>query len=74
MAYKEWLYQIVDQYRDPSSPSYDKAFADEMTNLSYASPLKGLPQRDGVPLYEAIFFNNWNDANINRALIAALAA
>jgi GNAT superfamily N-acetyltransferase len=74
LAYKQWLYQIVEQYRDPNSPYYDKAFADELTNLSYASPLKGLTQREGVPLYEALFFNNWNDTNINRDLIASVAA
>lgn len=74
LVYKEWLYRQVESYRDPTSPYYDPAFDRLMSSIGESIPLKGYPAREGVPLYEALFFNNWQSDNINPMLIQAVAA
>jgi hypothetical protein len=62
--YKEWLYKTIEAQRD-SNKAYDQLWID----LSYALPMKGYDQREGVPLYEAVLFGNFRSDLIPPTLI-----
>lgn len=63
LFYKTWFYTQVVALKD-SDPDFERL----LTELSYAIPAKGYVQRQGVPLFEAVFFNNWNPAFIPESL------
>ena len=57
MALKLWIYDYIKQ-QEQADPDFERL----MTKLSYStSPLQGAPSNPtGVPLWEAIFFGNFN--------------
>ncbi len=57
---KTYLYGIIASKRDETSPNYDPALDDFLTDLGRAIPLAGKDAREGVPLYEALFFGQFN--------------
>lgn len=62
---KEWFYANI-QGAEKADPNFHAL----MTDLSYSLPGKTPGhQLRGVPLYEAIFFNNWNTAYIPKELL-----
>jgi hypothetical protein len=55
VALKTWLYSTIENARED-----DAAFDELLTELSYSFPMPGGGYRDGVVLYEAVFFGNFN--------------
>jgi hypothetical protein len=60
---KTWLYQSIETARD-QNPDLDALFDD----LSLSYPMDGGGPREGVVLYEALFFGNFNEQYIPLSL------
>lgn len=65
--YKIWLFQQIEAER-AHSPQYNKMWA----ALGRAVPERGFVHREGVPLYDAILFNNFNSQYIPNEVIDAV--
>jgi hypothetical protein len=65
MEAKTWFYNRIS-----SLAASDPAFASMMEDLSFSIPAKGDTQRLGVPLWEAVFFGNFNTDYIPPELAA----
>lgn len=65
--YKLWLFRQIESER-AHSEQYDRMWA----QLGRAIPEKGYVHREGVPLYDAILFNNFNSDFIPPDFVAAV--
>jgi hypothetical protein len=55
---KAYLESVIERYRDPASPDYDRAFARLWEQLQAALP-EGNRMRAWIPLYEAVLFGQF---------------
>jgi hypothetical protein len=58
---KRWFFDGLDELRDPASPRYDFKFDNWMTQMGFAIHARGTDTREGVSLYNALFFGGFDD-------------
>lgn len=58
VARKAYLESVIERFRDPDSPDYDRGFARLWEQLQAALP-EGNRMRPWVPLYEAVLFGQF---------------
>lgn len=66
--YKQWLFQRIEQMK-----ASDPEFARLWTKLSYSVPDKGMDQKLGSPLYDAILFGAYSSQYIPTSLAGVAA-